>query len=98
MKYVHTFGTGRHKRQADITLLFEYMLFLSCFCYAFARVCLLMPVVTCWERADLFALVCDVYLRSCHFSLGILGQVWYLLVSIPDLCCLSYFAKLVRSV
>ena len=24
MKYVHTFGTGRHKRQADITLLFQY--------------------------------------------------------------------------
>ena len=24
MKYVHTFGTGRHQRQADITLLFEY--------------------------------------------------------------------------
>ena len=21
---------------------------------------------------------------------GILGQVWYLIVSIPDLCCLSY--------
>ena len=26
MKCVHTFGTGRHKRQADITLLFEYIL------------------------------------------------------------------------
>ena len=25
MKCVHTFGTGRHKRQADITLLFQYM-------------------------------------------------------------------------
>ena len=24
MKCVHTFGTGRHKRQADITLLFQY--------------------------------------------------------------------------
>ena len=27
MKYVHTFGTGRHKRQADWTLLFEYTTF-----------------------------------------------------------------------
>ena len=27
MKCVHTFGTGRHKRQADITLLFQYMSF-----------------------------------------------------------------------
>ena len=26
------------------------------------------------------------------FSFGILGQVRYLIVSIPDLCCLSYFA------
>ena len=26
MKCVHTFGTNRHKRQADITILFEYIL------------------------------------------------------------------------
>ena len=26
MKCVHTFGTDRHKRQADITFLFEYIL------------------------------------------------------------------------
>ena len=26
MKCVHTFGTGSHKRQADITLLFQYNL------------------------------------------------------------------------
>ena len=25
------------------------------------------------------------------FQCGILGQVWYLVVLIPDLCCLSYF-------
>ena len=25
MNCVHIFGTGRHKRQADITLLFEYI-------------------------------------------------------------------------
>ena len=24
----------------------------------------------------------------CHFPIGILGQVWYLIVSIPDLCTL----------
>ena len=44
-------------------------------------------VGTCWERADLLALVCGV----CHFPIGILGQVWYLIVSIPDLCTLTYF-------
>ena len=27
----------------------------------------------------------------CHFRIGILGQVWYLIVSIPDLCTLTYF-------
>ena len=27
----------------------------------------------------------------CPFPIGILGQVWYLIVSIPDLCTLTYF-------
>ena len=27
----------------------------------------------------------------CYFPIGILGQVWYLIVSIPDLCNLTYF-------
>ena len=27
----------------------------------------------------------------CHFPIGILGQVWYLIGSIPDLCNLTYF-------
>ena len=48
-------------------------------------------VVTCWERADLLALVCGFELLVCHFPIGLLGQVWYLIVSIPDLCTLSYF-------
>ena len=26
----------------------------------------------------------------CHLPIGILGRVWYLIVSIPDLCELSY--------
>ena len=29
--------------------------------------------------------------ESCHFPIGILGQVWCLIVSIPDLRFLSYF-------
>ena len=38
---------------------------MSCVCHAFASVhCCL--VVTCWERADLLALVCDVF---CHFPM-----------------------------
>ena len=53
------------------------MLFMSCDCHAFASVhCCL--VVTGWERADLLALVCDVYCGFVTFPCGILGQVWYL--------------------
>ena len=52
--------------------------------------------VTCWERADLLALVCGVELRVCHFPIGILGQVWYLIVSILDLCTLTYFLTLAQ--
>ena len=60
------------------------MLFMSCVFQAFASVhCCL--VVTCWEWADLLALVCDVYCDFVTFPCGILGQV-YLIVSIPDLC------------
>ena len=32
----------------------------------------------------------------CHFPIGILGQVWYLIVSIPDLCNLTYFDHIVN--
>ena len=62
-----------------------------CVCHALVSVhCCL--VVTCWERADLIALVCDVYCDFVSFQFGILGQGWHLIVSIPDPCCLSYFA------
>ena len=50
-------------------------------------------VVTCWERAELLALVCVFLLWRCHFPIGHLGQVWCLIVWIPDLCPLSYFHK-----
>ena len=41
--------------------------------------------------ADLLALVGDVYCIFVTFPCGILGQVWYLIVSFPDLCHLSCF-------
>ena len=40
--------------------------------------------------ADLLALVCDVYCDFDTFTFGILGQVWYLIVSFPDLFHLIY--------
>ena len=61
-----------------------------CVSHAFASVhCCL--VVTCWERADLLTLVSDVYSIFVSFPCCILGQVWYLIISFPDLCHLSYF-------
>ena len=53
--------------------------------------------VTCWERTGLLTLVCGVSLWVCHFPIGILGQVWYLTVSIPDLCTLTYFTYYIYS-
>ena len=41
--------------------------------------------------ADLLALVCDVLLCFVTFPCDILGQEWYLVVSIPDLSRISYF-------
>ena len=68
----------------------SYVLFVSSVCHAFAYVhCCL--VVTCWERAGLLALACDVSGFFFHFSCGVLGQISCLIVSIPDLCHLSYF-------
>ena len=62
------------------------MLFRSLFLLCFrARL-----FIDAWERADLLALVCDVQLRCCHFRIEILGQVWCLIVSILELCPLSF--------
>ena len=66
---------------------------MSCVFHAFASVHCCF-VVTCWERADLLALVCDVYCVFVIFPCGTLGQVWYLILSFPDLYHLSYFISL----
>ena len=67
------------------------LLFMFRVCHAVLSVhCSL--VITCWERADLLALLCVMF--SClfvTFSCGVLGQMWYLIVLIPDLCLLLYF-------
>ena len=45
-----------------------FYLFMSCLCHSFVYIhCCL--VVSCWERADLLALVCDVNLCFCQFPL-----------------------------
>ena len=70
------------------------MFFVSCVSHAFAFVhCCL--VVTCWDMADTSALFGDVYCIFVTFPCGVLGQVWYLIVSFPDL---SYFHPATPSV
>ena len=67
------------------------MFFASCVSLSFASVhCCL--VVTCWERDALLALVGDVYCILATFPCGILGQVWYLIVSFPNGFRLSSFS------
>ena len=67
------------------------------FCYL--RLTSFIPsslAVTCWERADLLALWYVMF--SCVFVTipnGVLDQVWYLIVLIPDLCFLSYFVCII---
>ena len=46
-------------------------------------------VVTCWERPCGSCLWCLTV--SLSLSIGTLGQVWYLIALIPDLCTLTYF-------
>ena len=59
-------------------------MFLSCVSHAFASAhCCL--VATCWESADLLAHVGDVYCIFVTFPCGILGQVWYFIVSLAEL-------------
>ena len=38
--------------------------------------------------------VCNIYCHFVTFPFGILGQVWYLIVSIPDHCCFFLTLKI----
>ena len=70
------------------------MLFMFCVCYAFSSVhCCL--VVTCWEKADLLALVCDLYCDFVSFPFCILGQVWYLIYQFLILAVFRTFFTLI---
>ena len=68
---------------------------LLCFCSVLCLLCLCARLFICalWSPAGkgltswLSFVVSTV---SFHFPIAILGQVWYLIVSIPDLCTLTY--------
>ena len=68
----------------------SFVLFLLCVYYAFMCICLFLPCGHLLGGAGLLALVCDVLLWVCYFPIGVLGQVWSWIVSIPDLWPLSY--------
>ena len=71
--------------------IFLVIFFLVCLSYCLSNPCSL--VVPCWDRADLLALLFVMF--SCVLSLSNMvswGQVWYLIVSIPEICLRSCFA------
>ena len=71
-----------------------------CFCSVLCLLCLCARLFICalWSPAGkgLTSWLSFVvsYCEFFHFPIGILGQVWYLIVSIPDLCTLTYFNPL----
>ena len=70
-------------------VLLLWIIFVICHVFLSVRCSL---VVTCWERADLLALLCVMfYCDLVDFPCGVLGQVWCLIVSVSDFCLLSYF-------
>ena len=63
-------------------------------CHAFFSVHYSL-VVTYWERANFLALLyVMLYCVFVTFPCGILGQVWYFIVLIPDLCLLPYLEEM----
>ena len=70
---------------------------LLCFFSVLRLLCLCAPLSICALRSpagkglaswlSFVVSICDF----CHFPIGILGQVWYLIVPITYLCTLTYF-------
>ena len=75
-------------RSKAVLLLWIFLLLV--FVFIFVILPCLFPcslVVTCWERADLFALwYMMFFLCVVTFTYGVLGQVSCLIVSITDIC------------
>ena len=71
---------------------------LLCFCSVLCLLCLCACLFICalWSPAGKGLtswLSFVVSYCECDFPIGILGQVGYLIVSIPDLCTLTYFIQ-----
>ena len=50
-------------------------------------------VITCRERADLLTFFVMFYCVFVTFPYGTMGQLWYFIVLISDLCLLLYFVQ-----
>ena len=70
---------------------------LLCFCSVLCLLCLCARLFICalWSSAGKgLTSWLSFVVSNCEFPIGILGQVWYLIVSIPDLCALAYFVDI----
>ena len=75
----------------SISYFWEFM-FCSVLCLlCFVRVCLYVLFGHLLGKGWPLGSRLWCLLWVCHFPIGILGQVWYLIVSIPDLCTITYF-------
>ena len=64
----------------------DFFFVICVLCLSCCLVCYCSLVVTCWEWADLLALLyVTFYYVSVALSCGVLAQVWYFVVSITDL-------------
>ena len=66
------------------------MLFFFCFVFA-VRICLYVPCGHLLGKGWSLGFILWCLTVSFYFPIGILCLVWYLIVSIPDLCTLTYF-------
>ena len=68
---------------------------LLCFCSVLCLLCLCARLFNCALRSPAGkGLTSWLSFVVSVCPIGILGQVWYLIVSIPDLCTLTYFDKI----
>ena len=65
------------------------------FCLVFAMFCARLFICASWSPAGkgLTSWLSFVVSSVCHFPIGILGRVWCLILSIPDLCNFTYFKE-----
>ena len=59
-----------------------------CLSFSYCHVCSLQPCGYLLRKAFLFVMFSGLIVT---FPCGVPGRLWYLIVSIPDICLLSYF-------